>query len=111
MLILRSAALVVVAAFFEIGGAWLVWQGVREHRGWLWIGGGGLAPRGFRFLGPLPPRGPLPPHTAAASWPSVSTASAPPSSPTPPSAASWRPTAGSSSPVHWPGARSRTVIA
>ena len=23
-----------VAALAEIGGAWLVWQGVREHRGW-----------------------------------------------------------------------------
>ena len=22
----------------EIGGAWLVWQGVKEHRGWLFIG-------------------------------------------------------------------------
>ncbi|MYR57015.1 hypothetical protein GTY54_12505, partial [Streptomyces sp. SID625] len=28
-LILRSAALFAVAALFEIGGAWLVWQGVR----------------------------------------------------------------------------------
>ena len=24
----------------EIGGAWLIWQGVREHRGWAWIGVG-----------------------------------------------------------------------
>ena len=38
MLIARSIALFVVAALFEIGGAWLVWQGIREHRGWLWIG-------------------------------------------------------------------------
>src|SRR5690606_1306793 len=22
----------------EIGGAWLVWQGLREHRGWIWVG-------------------------------------------------------------------------
>src|SRR4051794_20623448 len=29
---------VVLSAVAEIGGAWLVWQGVREHRGWLWIG-------------------------------------------------------------------------
>ena len=43
MLILRSAALFVVAALFEIGGAWLVWQGVRENRGLLWIGAGVLA--------------------------------------------------------------------
>lgn len=35
MLIARSVVLFVVAAVFEIGGAWLVWQGVREHRGWV----------------------------------------------------------------------------
>jgi small multidrug resistance family-3 protein len=38
----RSVALFVAAAFCEIGGAWLVWQGLREHRGWLWIGAGVL---------------------------------------------------------------------
>ncbi|MFF5637403.1 YnfA family protein [Streptomyces sp. NPDC012825] len=43
MLVARSLALFVVAALFEIGGAWLVWQGVREHRGWVWIGGGVVA--------------------------------------------------------------------
>ena len=43
MLILRSIGLFVVAALFEIGGAWLVWQGVREHRGWIWIGAGVVA--------------------------------------------------------------------
>ncbi len=36
----RSVALFVVAALFEIGGAWSVWQGVREHKGWVWIGAG-----------------------------------------------------------------------
>lgn len=29
-----------LAALAEIGGAWLVWQGVREQRGPLWIGAG-----------------------------------------------------------------------
>ena len=43
MLILRSVGLFILAAFFEIGGAWLVWQGVREHRGWAWIGAGVVA--------------------------------------------------------------------
>jgi small multidrug resistance family-3 protein len=38
--IARSIGLFVVAALFEIGGAWLVWQGVREHRGWVWVGAG-----------------------------------------------------------------------
>ena len=50
MLIARSAALFVVAALFEIGGAWLVWQGVREHRGWLWMAGGVLALGAYGFV-------------------------------------------------------------
>jgi small multidrug resistance family-3 protein len=33
-------ALFVLAAVAEIGGAWLVWQGVREHRGLVWVGAG-----------------------------------------------------------------------
>ncbi|WP_329112023.1 YnfA family protein [Streptomyces sp. NBC_01353] len=36
-------ALFAVAALFEIGGAWLVWQGIREHKGWIWIGAGVIA--------------------------------------------------------------------
>ncbi|MFF1464493.1 YnfA family protein [Streptomyces sp. NPDC058330] len=43
MLVARSIALFVVAALFEIGGAWLVWQGIREHKGWIWIGAGVIA--------------------------------------------------------------------
>ncbi|NEA27949.1 YnfA family protein [Actinomadura bangladeshensis] len=43
MLVARSIALFAVAAVLEIGGAWLVWQGVREHRGWLWAGVGVIA--------------------------------------------------------------------
>lgn len=39
----RSIPLFVLAALLEIGGAWLVWQGLREHRGWLWIGAGVIA--------------------------------------------------------------------
>lgn len=35
------ATLFVLAALAEIGGGWLVWQGVREHRGWPWIALGG----------------------------------------------------------------------
>ena len=40
---LRSILLFVLAALLEIGGAWLVWQGVREQRGWLWVGLGAIA--------------------------------------------------------------------
>ncbi|MEU1517643.1 YnfA family protein [Streptomyces sp. NPDC005811] len=43
MTIARSVALFAVAALFEIGGAWLVWQGIREHKGWIWIGAGVIA--------------------------------------------------------------------
>lgn len=43
MTVARSLALFVLAALFEIGGAWLVWQGLREHRGWVWVGGGVIA--------------------------------------------------------------------
>lgn len=43
MTITRSISLFVLAALAEIGGAWLVWQGVREHRGLLWVGAGVVA--------------------------------------------------------------------
>ncbi|MDQ0988716.1 YnfA family protein [Streptomyces sp. V2I9] len=43
MTVARSVALFAVAALFEIGGAWLVWQGIREHRGWVWVGAGVIA--------------------------------------------------------------------
>jgi small multidrug resistance family-3 protein len=41
--VLKSVLLFLLAAVAEIGGAWLVWQGVREHRGLLWIGAGVVA--------------------------------------------------------------------
>lgn len=43
MLIVKSVLLFAVAALAEIGGAWLVWQGIRENRGLLWVGAGFLA--------------------------------------------------------------------
>ncbi|MEU3405104.1 YnfA family protein [Streptomyces sp. NPDC006670] len=53
MLVARSVALFAVAALFEIGGAWLVWQGVREHRGWAWIGAGVIALGVYGFVATL----------------------------------------------------------
>jgi small multidrug resistance family-3 protein len=49
MTVIRTLLLFAVAAIAEIGGAWLVWQGVREHRGIAWIGAGigALAAYGF----------------------------------------------------------------
>lgn len=43
VMVARTLALFIVAALCEIGGAWLVWQGVREHRGLLWVGAGVVA--------------------------------------------------------------------
>lgn len=53
MLAARSVALFVLAALFEIGGAWLVWQGVREHKGWIWIGSGIIALGLYGFVATL----------------------------------------------------------
>lgn len=52
---LRSLALFVAAAIAEIGGAWLVWQGVRENRGLVWIGGGVIALGIYGFVATLQP--------------------------------------------------------
>ncbi len=49
----RSLALFVVAAIAEIGGAWLVWQGVREHRGVAFIGVGIAALAAYGFVATL----------------------------------------------------------
>jgi small multidrug resistance family-3 protein len=52
---LRSVGLFVVAAVFEIGGAWLVWQSVREHRAW-WLAGLGVIALGlYGFAASLQP--------------------------------------------------------
>jgi small multidrug resistance family-3 protein len=55
MTTLQSIALFIAAAIAEIGGAWLVWQGVREHRGWLWIGAGVIALGLYGFVATLQP--------------------------------------------------------
>jgi small multidrug resistance family-3 protein len=55
MLVLRSLALFLVAAVAEIGGAWLIWQGVREHRGILFIGAGIIALGAYGFVATVQP--------------------------------------------------------
>ena len=55
MLVARSIALFVVAALAEIGGCWLVWQGVRDHRDWAWIGAGVIALGLHGFVATLQP--------------------------------------------------------
>jgi small multidrug resistance family-3 protein len=51
----RSVVLFIVAAVAEIGGAWLVWQGVREHRGLLWAGAGVIALSLYGFVATFQP--------------------------------------------------------
>ena len=55
----RSVAVFVLAALLEIGGAWLVWQGLREHRGWLWVGAGVVALGGYGLVTTLQPDAPF----------------------------------------------------
>ena len=55
MTIAKSLLLFVLAAIAEIGGAWLVWQGVREHKGWIWIGAGIIALGLYGFVATLQP--------------------------------------------------------
>ena len=52
---LRSVLLFVVAAVAEIGGAWLVWHVVREHRGVEWMGAGVVALGLYGFVATLQP--------------------------------------------------------
>lgn len=53
--VMRSIPLFVLAAIAEIGGAWLVWQGVREQRGLAWIGAGVIALGLYGFVATLQP--------------------------------------------------------
>ena len=55
MIIARSILLFIVAALAEIGGAWLIWQGVREHRGLLFVGAGVIALGLYGFVATLQP--------------------------------------------------------
>jgi small multidrug resistance family-3 protein len=55
VVIARSVALFVVAAVLEIGGAWLIWQGVREHRGWAWTACGAVSLALYGFIATLQP--------------------------------------------------------
>lgn len=43
MTVVRTFVLFVASAFAELLGGWLVWQGIKEHRGLLWVGLGVLA--------------------------------------------------------------------
>ena len=55
MTVVRSLLLFVLAAVAEIGGAWLVWQGVREHRGAGFACAGILALGAYGFVATFQP--------------------------------------------------------
>ncbi|TCC30607.1 YnfA family protein [Kribbella sindirgiensis] len=55
MSVLKSVVLFLLAALAEIGGAWLIWQGWREHRGLLWIAGGIVALGAYGFVATFQP--------------------------------------------------------
>ena len=55
MTVARTIGLFLLAALAEIGGAWLVWQGVREDRGLLFVGGGLVALGAYGFVATLQP--------------------------------------------------------
>lgn len=55
MTVLRSICLFALAALTEIGGAYLVWQGVRERRGILFVGAGVLALGAYGFIATFQP--------------------------------------------------------
>ncbi|WP_329010045.1 YnfA family protein [Micromonospora rifamycinica] len=55
MLVARSLVLFALAALAEIGGAWLIWQGWREHRGLWWIAGGVVALGVYGFVATFQP--------------------------------------------------------
>ncbi len=54
-MILKVVVLFALAAVAEIGGAWLVWQAVREGRPWWWAGLGLIALGVYGFLATLQP--------------------------------------------------------
>ena len=50
MTVARTIGLFALAALAEIGGAWLVWQGLREDRGLLFVGAGIMALAAYGFV-------------------------------------------------------------
>jgi small multidrug resistance family-3 protein len=55
MTLAKSALLFALAALAEIGGAWLIWQAMREDRGWWFAGLGVMALGAYGFIAALQP--------------------------------------------------------
>ncbi|WP_104200601.1 YnfA family protein [Cryobacterium sp. Y29] len=55
MTALRIVVLFLLAAIAEIGGAWLIWQTIRESKPWWFAGLGVLALAGYGFVAAFQP--------------------------------------------------------
>jgi small multidrug resistance family-3 protein len=55
MTVARIVILFVLAAVAEIGGAWLIWQAVKENRGWIFAVLGVMALGAYGFIAALQP--------------------------------------------------------
>lgn len=55
MTIAKTVLLFALAAVAEIGGAWLIWQAVREDKAWWWAGLGVIALGAYGFIAALQP--------------------------------------------------------
>ncbi len=55
MTVLRISILFLLAALAEIGGAWLIWQAVKENRGWLFAVLGVMALGAYGFIAAFQP--------------------------------------------------------
>ena len=55
MTVLRISILFLLAALAEIGGAWLIWQAVKENRGWLFAVLGVMALGAYGCIAALQP--------------------------------------------------------
>ena len=53
--IAKTVLLFILAAAAEIGGAWLIWQSVREGKDWWWAGLGVIALGIYGFAATLQP--------------------------------------------------------
>ncbi len=55
MTVLKSITLFILAAAAEIGGAWLIWQAIREGKAWWWAGLGVVALGIYGFFAAFQP--------------------------------------------------------
>lgn len=55
MTVARSIVLFLLAGIAEIGGCWLIWQSIREHRSWALALGGIFALAAYGFIATAQP--------------------------------------------------------